>query len=102
MDRVSEIRLIKANIKEDVIGQRVTDGETARELVCTVNGITRQEWAAAAQAGLNPECMAYLKESGDYEGEEVAELGGVRYSIYRTYLTGDGGIELYLRRKAGA
>lgn len=101
MERVADIQLIKPEYRRDSIGQRIGNGESVRELICTINGISREEWSAAAQAGLNPECMAFLRDSEDYEGEELAQLNGVRYAIYRTYLTGDGGIELYLRRNTG-
>ena len=37
----------------------------------------------------------------DYNGETIAELNGVRYSVYRTYLGKNETIELYLERKAG-
>lgn len=37
----------------------------------------------------------------DYAGETLAELDGVRYGIYRTYLGKNETIELYLERKAG-
>ena len=45
--------------------------------------------------------MVFLRDRADYEGESVAEIDGVRYEIYRTYLTNDGGIELYLKKSAG-
>ena len=38
----------------------------------------------------------------DYEGEELAEIDGVRYGVYRTYLGSNESIELYLERKTGA
>ena len=37
----------------------------------------------------------------DYQGEDTAVLGGVRYGIYRTYIGRNDTIELYLERKAG-
>ena len=101
MERLTDLDLIKTQYETDAIGQQVEAGEATRTLVCTLFSISRQEWAVAAQTGLNPECMAFLHDSADYEGETIAEIGGTRYGIYRTYLTDDGGIELYLRRNAG-
>lgn len=101
MERLTDLNLIKITHEVDSIGQNVETGEATRTLVCTLFSISRQEWATAAQAGLNPECMAYLHDSADYEGETIAEIGGTRYGIYRTYLADDGGIELYLRRNVG-
>lgn len=101
MERLIDLTLIKPVYEKDQIGQKVKTGETKRELICTMNGITRQEWMAAAQSGLNPEFMAFLRDSEDYEGEPVAEYAGTRYVVYRTYPTPDGGVELYLRKNVG-
>lgn len=101
MERLADISLIKTSYTKDEIGQQVATDEATRTLVCSLYSVSRQEWHAAAQAGLNPECMAFLTDSADYEGEEIAEIDGTRYGIYRTYLTDDGGIELYLRKNVG-
>lgn len=101
MERLTDIKLVKSIYEKDAIGQQVPVGESERDIVCTIYSVTRQEWSAAAQVGHNPECMAFLRDSADYEGEEVASIGGTRYGIYRTYLTDDGGIELYLRKGVG-
>ena len=37
----------------------------------------------------------------DYQGEQIAVVGGVRYSVYRTYHAKNETLELYLERKAG-
>lgn len=37
----------------------------------------------------------------DYQGEEIAEINGDRYGIYRTYFATTDTIELYLEKKAG-
>lgn len=102
MERLADIDLIKTSYEKDAIGQQVETGEATRTLVCSLFSVSRQEWQAAAQAGLNPECMAFLRDSADYADEDIAELGGVRYVIYRTYHTEDGGIELYMRKTVGA
>ena len=101
MERLVDIKLIKTAYQTDSIGQQVGSDETTRTLVATLHGISRQEWYTAAQAGLNPDGMAFLRDSEDYEGETLFEIDGVRYFIYRTYLTDDGGIELYYRRTVG-
>ena len=101
MDRVIDVKLVATKFTKDNLGQQVNDGETVRELVGTQFGISRQEWATAAQTGLNPECAVKLADESDWEGETIAEINGVRYAIYRTYPTNDGGIELYLRKNVG-
>ncbi len=101
MDRLTDVTLINLLYETDSIGQRIEAGEATRTLLCTLHSISRQEWSSAAQQGLQPECMVRLASSDDYEDELLAELNGVRYSIYRTYMTEDGGIELYLRKDIG-
>lgn len=101
MERLADITLVKPEYVRDKLGQRVAAGEATRTLVCTLHGISRQEWSVAAQVGLNPEMMALLRDSADYEGEELAEIGGIRYVVYRDYPRDDGGIELYLRKNIG-
>ena len=101
MERLVDITLVKTSYVKDSIGQQVEAGEATRTLVCTLFSVSRQEWSAGAQVGLNPECMAFLRDAADYEGEDIAELGGIRYIVYRTYFTEDGGVELYLRKNIG-
>lgn len=101
MDRLADVTLIKITYEADAIGQLVEAEEATRTLLASLHSITRQEWQNAAQQGLQAEKMAKLNCSDDYQEEELAEISGVRYSIYRTYETDDGGIELYLRRDTG-
>ena len=101
MERLADISLINTTHQTDAIGQQLEEEEVARTLLATLHGISRQEWSMAAQTGLNPEGMAFLRDSADYEGEVLLELNGDRYSIYRTYPTDDGGIELYYRKNVG-
>ena len=101
MDRIADVTLISTQYTTDSIGQRIETDEATRTLICTIHSITRQEWQSAAQQGLQPEYMVKLASSDDYEDELLAALNGVRYSIYRTYMTDDGGIELYLRKDIG-
>lgn len=107
MDRLANIYLIMETYSEDDIGQQVATESERGPFCASVGGITRQEWNAAGQEGLQPLCMCKLWDSGAYEGEKLARLEGCegisdgRYSIYRVYPTDDGGIELYIRRDAG-
>lgn len=38
----------------------------------------------------------------DYNGEDIVEIDGNRYSVYRTYRAKADEIELYLEKKAGS
>jgi len=98
MQRIDKIRLIAQTQALDSIGQPVMT-ETASECICTVLSVSRAEWAAAYQRGLSPDASVKVFFR-DYKGEKLAELGGVRYDIYRTYQTGDY-VELHLGTKVG-
>ena len=99
MDRSNIITLISSTYAADAIGQLVPV-ERTRDVFCNLRSVTRSEWSAAGQLGLKPELTATMF-APDYEGEEIAEINGVRYGVYRTYRTRSDTIELYLERKAG-
>lgn len=99
MDKSRVLTLISTSYTKDAIGQQVPK-EKKRDVFCNVSSVSLSEWSDAGQAGLNPEYRATMF-APDYEGEEIAELDGIRYGIYRTYLGRNEEIELYLERKAG-
>lgn len=99
MDRSRVLTLIAKDYTADSIGQMVPT-ETRRDVFCNVTSVSASEFFAAAQAGLKPELRATLF-APEYQGEEIVELDGVRYSVYRTYLGKKETVELYLERKAG-
>ena len=100
MDRSNIITLIRSTYAADAIGQLVPV-ERTRDVFCNLRSVSRSEWSAAGQLGLTPELTATMF-APDYEGEELAEIGGVRYGVYRTYIGSNESIELYLERKTGA
>lgn len=99
MDRSRILTLIEVTYIDDSIGQQIAK-ETPREVYCGVSSVSASEWFEAGRAGLKPEYRVTMF-APDYQGEEIAELDGVRYGIYRTYLGGNETIELYLEKKAG-
>ena len=92
------ITLITQTITADKYGNEVAT-ETERTVYCEVDSISQTEFYAAANTELNPE-YKFTIFFGDYEGEEVVVFNGARYSVYRTYRTGDN-LELYAERKIG-
>lgn len=92
------ITLISQEITLDDYGnEEATDIENT--VFCEVASITQTEFYAAADTQLNPE-FRFTVFFGDYNGEQIVIYNGVRYSIYRTYRTGDD-LELYVERKIG-
>lgn len=99
MDKSRVLTLIGVTYTPDALGQLVPQ-ETRREVFCNLSSVSASEWFEAGRAGLNAEHRAAMF-AYDYAGEAIAELDGVRYGIYRTYLGRNETIELYLERKAG-
>ena len=99
MDRSRVLTLIEEAYKPDALGQLIPI-ETRRDVYCNLASVSASEWFDGGRAGLNPEYRATMFVY-DYNGERIAELDGVRYGVYRTYLAQNEFIELYLERKAG-
>ena len=100
MVKADIVKLISRSYVLDDIGVPVAT-ETATEIPAEVRSITRSEWEAAGQQGLNAAHVLLTPEC-NYDGQEIAVFRGVRYGIYRTYVpAGSEMLELYLERKAG-
>ena len=95
---IDVITLVTQTITTDKYGNEVAK-ETEKTVFCEVDSISQTEFYAAANTELNPE-YKFTIFFGDYEGEEVVVFNGARYSVYRTYRTGDN-LELYAERKIG-
>ena len=92
------ITLVTQTITTDKYGNEVAT-EKQKNVYCEVDSISQTEFYAAANTELNPE-YRFTIFFDDYEGEEIVIYGGKRYSVYRTYRTGDN-LELYAERKIG-
>lgn len=84
----------------DKTGQMVPQ-EISRTLFCAVSSVSASEFLAAGAAGLKPEYRITIF-APDYAGETIAELDGVRYTVYRTYRGRDETLELYVERRMGS
>jgi len=92
MDRSDEIKLIKQSYTVDELGQRVPT-EIERVVYCNLRSVSRSEWAAAGQLGLNPELVATMF-APDYHGEQIAEITTTLASDESSYLEDSNDIEL--------
>lgn len=99
MDRANIVTLVGVIHKEDDIGNFVPI-ETKRDVYCNIASVSGSEWMEAGRIGIVPQYKITVFEY-DYQGEEIAELNGKRYGIYRTYIGKNENLELYLERKAG-
>lgn len=99
MDRSAVIKLITISYSVDSIGQRVPTEESVSRF-CQLSSVSQSEWFEAGRNGLKAEYRAVLY-ADEYHGEQIAEINGIHYGVYRTYRTKSDTIELYLERKAG-
>ena len=92
------LTLVAQTITTDQYGNEVA-AEEETTVFCEVDSITQSEFYQAANTELNPE-YKFTIFFGDYDGQPIVIYNGVRYSIYRSYRTGDD-LELYVERKIG-
>lgn len=101
MERIIAVELLALNIEKDDLGQQIEKYEITGVFVGVLTSISQSEWFAASQLGMKPEMRVLLRDDRDFSGESYARVNDVVYSIYRTFLKDDGGIELYLRKDCG-
>lgn len=99
MDRSNVINLISVTYQKDDIGQRIPQ-ETKKSVFCNIQSISQNEFFEAGRNGLNPQYKVTMFRY-DYGGEEIVELNGKRYGVYRTYFSQNETAELYLEKKSG-
>ena len=93
------ITLITQTITTDKYGNEEAT-EMEKTVFCEVDSISQTEFFAAENTELNPE-YKFTIFFGDYDGQDLVKFNGARYSVYRTYRTGDN-LEMYTERKIGA
>lgn len=89
----------KTKMTTDKYGNPVEKYEDT-ELLCNIKSIDRNQFFNAGMKGYKLAYAVSINEF-EYEDEEKAELKGKSYEIIRTYLLGDGLIELTLGEKIG-
>lgn len=62
--------------------------EVCREVFCRHLNIGQKEFYQASAVDRHPEAKVALRDYWDYENEPLADYGGQRYRILRTYRTG--------------
>ena len=94
------ISLITTTYVTDELSQRVPS-ETSVDVWATISTVTRDEFFDGGQIGITPDIMVSTP-TVNYNGQDKAEVNGIKYYIYRTYTpNGSDYIELYLAKRAG-
>lgn len=99
MDRSNVCNLISRAYSADTIGQMIAT-ETTSTVYCNVQSVSQSEWFQGGQTGLKPEYKITMF-APDYDGQDVLEFEGVRFSVYRTYKRSDELLELYVEKRTG-
>lgn len=80
-----ELTLIGYETEYDEIGQEI-NVPVERKILCGIKSIGRNEFYAAAQAGLRPE-ITFIIHNYEYNGEKEVKFEGQKYKVIRTYST---------------
>lgn len=100
MDNLRRVKLITENYTRGNFGQEIAS-ESFIEVFGNISSITRNEWTSAGQRGVDSSLSVNVY-SFEYNGEDIVEIDGVRYSVYRKYInTGNDITELYLETREG-
>lgn len=99
MIKPAEIYLVSETYVPDDYGVLVQTSEE-RRIFARVTSVTGAEWFEGGRNGLNPE-FRMLIFAPEYNGEEVLKYNGKYYTIYRTYETSNGVLELYVEKRKG-
>lgn len=67
---------------------------------CATSSIGQREFSATMQNGLKAQ-LTIIIDHDEYDGQKEVEYNQVKYSIYRTFVRGDGDIELYCEVRVG-
>lgn len=95
----SVIQLISETSEKNKYGVFVPT-QTARQIFCQVDSVTRSEFFGGGRNGLKPQ-YKFTVFSKDYQGEPVVIYDGLPYSVYRTFNVAMDRLELYVERKGG-
>lgn len=99
LDRSDIIQLIDIEAIQDNLGVW-HNNEIKRAIYCNVSSVTSAEWHSANQEGLKA-AYVFTVFGPDYNGEELVEYNGARYSVIRTYRLKNDNIELHCGTKKG-
>lgn len=99
MDRSVPIYLVSQTYTEDAFGV-LQPTPVKRMVYANVMSVSASEWFEGGRNGLNPELRAIMF-APDYQGEEVVEINGRSYAVYRTYQARTDVLELYLEKRKG-
>lgn len=100
MDRSEVLTLISYEYVKDLNGIS-HKSEIRKDVFVNVASVGHSEWFAGNREGLNP-TYKFTMFGPDYDEQECVEYKGRKYSIYRTYITDNDFLELYVKKESGS
>lgn len=100
-ETLTKLKLIARTKSGKDARNQYTYTETSRTIYGRDLPITRDEYNKAGQLGIEPQ-KGFIISAFDYKGETLAEVGGQKYRIYRTYPRDANETEIYLEYASGA
>lgn len=98
MNRSNVCYLVEEEYAQNAFGV-LEATQSRRRVFCDITSVSASEWFEGGRNGLNPEKRVKMFRF-DYEGENIVEIDGIAFTVYRLYENKDE-IELYLQRKKG-
>ncbi len=84
MKKFKTIFLITETTGQNSVGQKVSTGETKRQVFAELLSIMRNEFYQASIAGYSPK-LTFKIRTQEYQGEKNLEYDNVKYRIIRDY-----------------
>ena len=101
MQKVKKVNLIPVTITYGTMCEPIPKDGTPRAVFADLEPVTQTEYFRAQSVGMSAEGKAYVW-AFEYHGEQVIEIDGQRFAIYRTYQApGAKKIELYYQYEKG-
>ena len=100
MDRSNVVNLVTFPFTTNEQGVRIKGEAIKRRVFCHIDSVTGAEYFNGGQTGIRPQYRITMFRF-DYQGEEVVELDGELFTVYRTYISRNDNIELYVERRKG-
>ncbi len=88
--------LIKLAFSQDEIGNDI-ESVSRKKVFCQITSASQSEFFKAAQIGFKAEKRIKMWKS-EYDGEQIVEIDGKQFNVYRTFENYDY-IELYLQTR---
>lgn len=80
--------------KKDIYGDPVLEQKISGTVFAEIKSIGQNEFYQAQTAGKKPEIKFKITDYMDYQGQRYLIHEGVRYTILRTYRTGNNELEI--------